>query len=149
MYRGDRTTDKSIIFKGILNDMYEDKSNSKNNERTFFRNFPYNSLGKNQFITEDGDRKVLLNHPYSSIKNNRFSLIAPEVYYNKPKSPSELQIDGYVYGKALTSFTKVKNHSEWVLLGAKAYSKAGKLAMAEVLMEAALNIATLTVESIS
>ena len=147
MYRGDRTTDKSIIFKGILNDMYEDKRNSKNNERTFFRNFPYNSLGKNQFITEDADRRVLLNHPYSSIKNNRFSLIAPEVYYNKPKSPSELQIDGYVYGKALTGFTKVKNHSEWVLLGAKAYSKADKLAMAEVLMEAALNIATLTVES--
>ena len=147
IYRGDRTVDKSIIMKGILNDMYEDKKNSKNNERTFFRNFPYNSLGKNQFITEDEDRKVLLNHPYSSIKNDRFSLIAPEVYYNRPKSPSELQIDGYMYGKALTSFAKVKNHSEWVLLGSKAYSKADKLAMAEILMEAALNVATLTVES--
>lgn len=147
IYRGDRTISKSIIFKGIMNDMYEDPYQTTGKQRTFFRNFPYNTLGKNAFLTQGSDRNNLISHPYSSTKNDRFSLIAPEVYYSRPSVPTELSVDGYVYGSALSGFTDVDEHSEWVLLGNKAYDLAEKLANAEIVLEAALNIATLTVQS--
>lgn len=148
LYRGDRTVNKSIIYKGIANDMYEDSYQISNNQRTFFRNFPYNTLGKNAFISKDEDRKELLDHPFSnSDRNNRFSVIAPEVYYNRPSPPSEMVVEGYMYGKAMSNFIDVEDHSEWVILGKKAYSLADKLAKAEVVLEAALNIATLSMQS--
>lgn len=147
IYKGDRTTNKSIIYKGILNDMYEDPFQTSAKQRTFFRNFPYNTLGRNAFLTTDGSRNSLIDHPYQSSRNDRFSLIAPEVYHGRTRIPAEMTIDGYVYGSALTTFTEVKDHSEWVLLGEKAYDKAGKLANAEVILEAALNVANMIIQT--
>ena len=147
IYRGDRTVNKSIVMKGILNDMYKDTRDSNSTQDMYFRNFPYNSLGKNQFITEDKERNNLLSHPFGSLSNDRFSFISPEVYYSRPKAPYEMSVDGYMYGNAMSKFVDVKDHSEWVILGEKAYSLAKKLAIAEILTETALNIATLTVES--
>ena len=147
LYRGDRTVNKSIVYKGIANDMYEDPYQISNNQRTFFRNFPYNTLGKNAFISKDEERKELIDHPFpNSDQNNRFSVIAPEVYYNRPSPPSEMVVEGYMYGKAMSNFVDVDDHSEWVILGKKAYSLADKLAKAEVVLEAALNIATLSLQ---
>lgn len=147
LYRGDRTVNKSVIYKGIANDMYRDSYQISKNQKTFFRNFPYNTLGKNAFISKDEDRKELLDHPFSnSDRNNRFSIIAPEVYYNRPAPPSEMVVEGYMYGKAMSNFVDVEDHSEWVILGNKAYSLADKLAKAEVALEAALNIATLSLQ---
>lgn len=147
IYRGDRTTNKSVIYKGLLNDMYEDPFQSNAKQRTFFRNFPYNSLGRNAFITSDESRSTLIDHPYQSNKNDRFSLIAPEVYHGRMRIPTEMTVDGYVYGSALSTFVSVKNHSEWVLLGEKAYDKAEKLANAEVILEAALNLANMIIQT--
>ena len=147
IYRGDRTTNKSIIYKGILNDMYEDPFQTNSKQRTFFRNFPYNTLGRNAFLTTDSSRNTLIDHPYQSNKNDRFSLIAPEVYHGRMRVPSEMTVDGFVYGSALSTFVEAKDHSEWVLLGSKAYDKAEKLANAEVILEAALNLATMIINT--
>lgn len=149
LHRGDRTVNKSVVYKGIANDMYEDTYQLSTNQRTFFRNFPYNTLGKNAFLSKDEERKELIDHPfteYNSGRNNRFSLIAPEVYYNKPSPPTEIVVDGYMYGKAMSNFVDVEDHSEWVILGEKAYSLADKLAKAEIILESALNIATLSLQ---
>lgn len=147
LYRGDRTVHKSVIMKGIANDMYQDEREIVSGQKTYFRNFPYNALGKNAFVTTDAERTNLVPHPYSSLKNDRFSLIAPEVYYNKPAAPTEMVVEGYMYGKALSKFVGVEDHSEWVILGENAYRHADKLAMAEIVLEAALNIATMTLQS--
>jgi hypothetical protein len=147
IYRGDRTTNRSIVYKGILNDMYEDPYQTDSKQRTFFRNFPYNTLGRNAFLTSDSDRNNLIDHPYQSNKNDRFSLIAPEVYHGRMRIPTEMSIDGYVYGSALSTFVEAKDHSQWVLLGEKAYDKAEKLASAEVILEAALNLATMIINT--
>ena len=147
IYRGDRTTSKSIIYKGILNDMYEDPYQTDSKQRTFFRNFPYNTLGRNAFLTTDSGRTTLIDHPYQSNKNDRFTLIAPEVYHGRMRVPTEMTVDGYVYGSALSTFVEAKGHSEWVLLGEKAYDKAEKLANAEVILEAALNLANMIIQT--
>lgn len=147
IHRGDRTTNKSIIYKGILNDMYEDPYQTNAKQRTFFRNFPYNTLGRNAFLTTDSSRSTMIDHPHQSTKNDRFSLIAPEVYHGRMRVPAEMTIDGYVYGSALSTFVEAKDHSEWVLLGSKAYDKAEKLANAEVILEAALNLANMIIQT--
>lgn len=148
LLRGDRTVNKSIIYKGLLNDMYEDPYEISPRQKTFFRNFPYNTLGKNAFICSDVDRSKLLAHPFAnSDRNNRFSLIAPEVYYSRPNLPSEMVIDGYLYGSAQSGFVESLDHSKWVILGDKAVSQAGALAKAEIAMETALNIATMSIQS--
>lgn len=145
--RGDRTTYKSILMKGIANDMYVDTTNTSSTQTTLFRNFPYNTLGENAFLWEDESRKKLIKHPYDSNKNNRFSVIAPEIYLTRPDTPTEVDIEGYMYGNSIGGFQSVKDHAEWVILGKKAHNLAGLLATAEVVFDSALNIATLLVES--
>lgn len=147
IFRGDRSIHKSVIMKGIVNDMYEDNTQSNGNQLTLFRNFPYNTLGDNVYITSDGNRNQSIRHPYNSDKNNRFSLIAPEVYYNRPTPPTEVSIEGYMYGSAVGGFKSLEEHSEWVVLGSKANKLADNLAGLEVAFEAAMNIATAVIES--
>lgn len=147
LFRGDRTIHKSVIMKGIANDMYEDPTQSSSAQITLFRNFPYNSLGDNVFVTMDTGRGQSIRHPYNSDKNNRFSLIAPEVYYNRPTPPTEASIEGYMYGSSIGGFKSLEGHSEWVVLGSKANKLADNLAGLEVAFEAAMNIANATLES--
>ena len=145
--RGDRGSNKSVVMKGIINDMYEDTSNQQSGKTILFRNFPYNSLGKNTLLSSDNDRSDVINHPYGSSKNNRFSLISPDIYLNRQKPGTEITIDGYVFGKATLGFQEVKNHAEWVILGKKSYDEASKLANMEIATEIALNVAQMTVQS--
>lgn len=147
IFRGDRSIHKSIIMKGIVNDMYEDTTQSNSNQLTLFRNFPYNTLGDNVFLTTDTNRNQSIRHPYNSDKNNRFSLIAPEVYYNRPTPPTEVSIEGYMYGTSVGGFKSLEGHSEWVVLGSKANKLADNLAGLEVAFESAMNIATALIES--
>lgn len=147
LFRGDRSIHKSVIMKGIVNDMYADDSQSNANQLTLFRNFPYNALGDNAFLCENGNRNTLIKHPYNSDKNNRFSLIAPEVYYNKPSTTTEVSIEGYMYGTSVGGFRSLEGHSEWVILGGKAQKLANTLATLEVIFESAMNIATALIES--
>ena len=147
LLRGDRTTYRSILLKGIANDMYIDTTNTSSNQTTLFRNFPYNTLGDNAFLWQDESRKKLISHPFDSKGNNRFSVISPEIYTTRPGNPTEVGIEGYMYGNSIGGFQSVKDHAEWVILGKRAHNLAGLLATAEVVFESALNIATLLVES--
>lgn len=147
LFRGDRSIHKSVIMKGIVNDMYEDKSQSNSNQLTLFRNFPYNTLGDNIFICEDSGRQTSVKHPYNSQKNNRFSLLAPEVYYNRPTPPTEVSIEGYMYGNSIGGFKSLEGHSEWVILGSQANKLADNLAGYEVVFESIMNINTALLQS--
>ncbi|MDR1019039.1 MAG: hypothetical protein LBM02_10115 [Lachnospiraceae bacterium] len=147
IFRGDRSIHKSIIMKGIANDMYVDTFDSKGNQKTLFRNFPYNTLGANAYLSTSKDRKTLINHPFDSEKNNRFSFIAPEIYYNRPVPPTEVSIEGYMYGNSVGGFKPVKGHSEWVILGQAAYDMANNLATLEVTFESIMNISNAVINS--
>lgn len=129
VFRGDRSLNKTVLYKGIANDMYKDPTD----KNTYFRNFPYNALGDNQFLLDN--RKKEIRHPYNSTKNNRFSLIAPEVYLRKFNPGTEVSIEGYMYGNSVGGFKQVDEHSKWVILGSKAKALATKLATLEVAFE--------------
>ena len=140
LFRGDRSIHKSIVMKGIANDMYEDKIQSDSTQLTLFRNFPYNTLGDNAFLCDNNERTSLIKHPYNSTKNNRFSVIAPEIYYNRPTPGTEVSIEGYMYGNSIGGFKSLEGHSEWVILGAKAHKLADKLATLEVVFEGVMAV---------
>lgn len=143
--RGDRVV-KSVLTRGILNDMYKDTVYSDPDKPVYFRNFPYNTLGSNIYLTTDG--KKSLEHPHSSVKNNRFSFISPEVYLDSTNIPAtEMTVDGYVKGDSETQWVYVKNHSEWVILGSRAKKEASRFAWLEASFELALTLATFYVEA--
>lgn len=137
IYRGDRTIHKSVLYKGIANDMYRyfDRGQEK-----WFRNFPFNTLGENQFLYENNFRGNFVQHPYDSEGNNKFSIISPEVYYSQPSTGNEVAIEGYQMGYADGVFREVQEHSKWVILGDRAKDLASTLATLEVTFESAMNI---------
>lgn len=137
IYRGDRTVHKSVLYKGIANDMYRyfDRGQEK-----WFRNFPFNSLGENQFLYENTFRGNFIQHPYNSEGNNKFSIIAPEVYYSRPSTGNEVAIEGYQMGYADGVFREVQEHSKWVILGDRAKDLASTLATLEVVFESSMNV---------
>lgn len=149
LFRGDRTGDSSIIMKGILHDMYKDTSDKINGSDVYFRNFPYNTLGDNIYLTSSSvvDQNIFerifkggnIPHPFNSLGNNKFSFVAPEIYdQGKSVLPSEMSIDGYMFGQCDVGISPTKDHAEWVILGNKAWGTASVLAAAEVAVELAM-----------
>lgn len=139
-FRGDRRVHKSILYKGISNDMYKDPLK----DNVYFRNFPYNSLGKNTLISEDENREIPIDHPFDSKGNNRFTLLAPEVYHNRNNElPSEINIEGYMYGHSFGSYQEVLDHSKWVILGKKLINLAKRLSTLETAAEIAMSASML------
>lgn len=139
-FRGDRRIHKSILYKGIANDMYKDEVR----ENTYFRNFPYNSLGKNDFLSTSENRSNVLDHPFKSRGNDRFSVIAPELYYNlQSQNPSEISIEGYMYGHSFGSYKEVEDHSKWVILGSKLTKLAKRFATLETSADIAMGASML------
>lgn len=134
-FRGDRRINKSILYKGIANDFYKDTSKKD----TYFRNFPYNTLGRNFLLSEDKERNIPIDHPYSSRGNTRLSLVAPELYYNTQNIyPTEVSVEGYMYGSSFGSYKEVEEHSKWVILGSKLTRLAKRLALLETAVDIAM-----------
>lgn len=143
LFRGDRLGNESIVMKGILHDMYKDDKNSTDDISVYFRNFPYNTLGSNPFVSDD---KGWIKHPFNSKLNNRFSFVSPDIYeFGKNTLPSEMSVDGYMYGKSTSNTPYTKDYAKWVVLGNQAYLTAGLLGWGEALLEALLTTTELLI----
>lgn len=137
IFKGDRSLDKTIIGKGLLYDMYEYEEEGR---KIQYSNYPYNDLGED-VLHYDDSRTNLIQHPYSGDSNINWTFHAPETDYLKPTLPTEMKIEGYMYGSSRGHFDEVEDHSKWVILGREAYRLASTLATAEVIAEAAITIA--------
>lgn len=142
--RGDRTIHKSILYKGIVHDMYKYQDGE---EEWLFRNFPYNSLGENRLLYADDSAKRFIQHPYNNQRNTKFSLIAPEVYSGHNYTGTEVAFEGYQLGYSKGEFNEVEDHPKWVILGRKAEKLASTLATMEVAFERAMNVAKETIQA--
>lgn len=132
IFRADRRTDKSIIAKGLLFDMYQYSEES--GDPSYYSNYPLNSLGVDVY---NGG----VSHPQGSLGNTLFTFHSPDTSFEKPTLPREIAIEGYQFGKAAHYFDEVSGHSTYVLLGDKAYQVATTLAVAEVAFEVLLQVA--------
>lgn len=124
---GDRTGEKTVISKGIAFDMYK----YEEDREILFSNFPFNTLGRNNFILDKTNKE--LNHPNNSLKNDRFTVMTPETYLANKLTPTEVKVEGYMYGSSENKVAEIKDHSKQVVLGSRARSLATTLAAAEVI----------------
>jgi hypothetical protein len=135
--KGDNSIHKSVIANGLGFDMY---NYTKGSDVIHYANFPFNDLGRNKFSTTtlNGD---LIDHPYGSNKNHMFSFLSPDVFLTKPSIPTEVTLQGYIFGNSETSFADVDKHPGWTVLGDKSRRTAERLAIAEAYLEYAIQTA--------
>jgi len=129
--RGDNSVSKSVIANGIGFDFY---NYEKEGETINFSNFPFNDLGKNKYLLEKPKGNII-NHPYNSERNHMYSFLSPDIFLTRPSLPTEVSLQGFVFGNSTSSFSKVDEHSQWTVLGDKSRSTATTLAIAEAVME--------------
>lgn len=135
VFRGDRTLNKGIVAKGLLYDMYE---YTEDGSTIKFSNFPYNSLGNNELYYENESRTTAIKHPGQSQRNSSYTFHSPETEYNRPGLPTEVKVEGYVFGKSKGVFDEVEGHPKYVILGKEAIKLAKSLATLEVIAEVAI-----------
>lgn len=125
--RGDRSTDRSIVAKGLIYDLYKYEDNE---EEMYYPNFPYNDLGKDVLHN--------IKHPYNGQKHNRYTFHSPTTHYSRPVLGTEIKVEGYQYGNSEGRFSAVNDHPTWVILGSSAYGLSLALAIAESAFELAI-----------
>ena len=126
IYRGDRRTEKSIVAKGLLYDVYK-YEDTISDEDVYYPNYPLNCLGEDEFNE--------VSHPYNSTKNDKFTFHSPDIHHYKPSLTRELSIEGYQFGKSENYFDEVDDHAAFTILGDRAYNTATALGTAEMLFE--------------
>lgn len=122
--RGDRSTDRSVVAKGLMYDMYKYQENGKD---VYYPNFPYNDLGKDVLHNID--------HPFNGTAHSKYTFHSPTTHYSRPVLGTEMKIEGYQFGQSEGRFSAVEDHPTWVIMGQAAYTMATTLAIAEVAFE--------------
>jgi hypothetical protein len=98
--RGSREGNRSIVAKGLFNNMWEYQIQGNTTKKGLFQNFPYNDLRPNKFLTSDygtlldgtGNTNTIEGAPaLTTYKRNYFSFHSPETSFIKPYLG-----DGYV-----------------------------------------------------
>jgi hypothetical protein len=98
--RGSREGNRSIVAKGLFNNMWEYDIQGSTSKKGLFQNFPYNDLRPNKFLTTDygtlldgtGSTNRIEDAPaLTTYKRNYFSFHSPETSFIKPYLG-----DGYV-----------------------------------------------------
>jgi hypothetical protein len=137
--RGDIQQDRSIVASGLLFDIrkYKEQNQSENliNSDIYYSTYPYNDLGNDKLFYTDKGRDELMPHPFGGESNNKFTFHSPETDYYRPTLPSEMSVQGYMFGRSKGNFNIVENHSKWVILSDKAKQTADYLARIEVVAE--------------
>jgi hypothetical protein len=134
--RGDNSIHKSVIANGVASDVY---NYTKKEQVIHYVNFPFNDLGENKFCLNSDGKPI--QHPHGGDYNHLFSFISPDMFLTKPSVPSEVSLQGYLFGSANASFTEVDKHSKWTVLGKDVYTTALTLAILESALELAVKVA--------
>lgn len=141
--RGSREGHRSILAKGIINNMREyDIPNDISNKTGLYVNYPYNYTGYDPFLGRDkqlvndnkvytqtrggasrdndlfdgstGNDEVIL---FDGVKDDIFSFHSPETTFRNPfLSASELKVYGTLTGAVTGRFKEVDNHPKLTLI---------------------------------
>lgn len=121
--RGNRATNKSIIAKGLLYDMFQYKqrdwvSGVFDPMYSYFPNYPFNDLRPtgDPYLYQ-GNPSSLIKPPNNGTGNTKFAFLSADTTFNQPALGSELKIEAANFGDSLGTFYEVKNHPKYVLLG--------------------------------
>ena len=122
--RGTRQGNKSIIAKGLFNNMREYPIPGNSTSTGLYQNYPYNDLGSDMYLTateqtgtngsnSDGAKTAGL----SGYRKNIFSFHSPEVSFSNPYlNANEVKLYQEMYGTALGTFEVPYMHPKFKLL---------------------------------
>ena len=139
IFRGDVSLERSVVASGMLFDM---RRYTEKNKQIFYSNYPYNTyspdiLNLDSLTTPESiySNGTTYQGAVWGESNRNYTFNSPETDYGKPTIPSELSIQGYMFGNSRGHFDEVRQHPKWVILSNKAYNLANILAGLEVFAE--------------
>jgi hypothetical protein len=116
--RGSRTGNKTIIAKGLINNMFEYNIPNQPNAKGLYQNYPYNCLEPDYYLydgtwynppgPQDHDDK---NHPIKSFRQDYFTFHTPDFNFRGAYlNPNEVRIYSEYYGNSSGTFTPPYGH---------------------------------------
>lgn len=111
--RGSREGQKTIVAKGLLNNMREYDVDGSSDIKGLFSNYPYNDLRPDYYLTTDkglarkgpSDGDESSSNPATKYRKDIFSFHSPETTFTKPfLSASSIKIYSELSGTSLGSF---------------------------------------------
>ena len=139
LYRGDRRLNRSVLATGMAFDMF--KYDGLNQNINLYPNYPYNDLNDDQYNYKSASRTTFISHPFGKRGNVWYSFCSPDFYFNKPETPTEASIEGFIRGMSVGNFAEVEDHPKWTILGQQSYKMASTLANLESIATVAATIA--------
>jgi hypothetical protein len=116
--RGSREGNRTIVAKGIINNMYEYNIPNQPTGKALYQNYPYNSLEADYYLRNNAWKEPYdpkdhddTNYPMTSYKKDYFTFHSPEfnfrgVYLN----PNEIRVYGQYYGTSYGTFVEPYGH---------------------------------------
>jgi hypothetical protein len=122
--RGSRKGNRSIIAKGIINNMFEYNIPGRPDRKGMFANYPFNDVGADPYLTdiwyEDGrdvNANKSLKNALTKYSKKYFTFHSPDTQFKHPfLSASEIRIYGDAYGRAEGRFIEPEGHPKHKLL---------------------------------
>ncbi len=119
--RGSREGNKTVIAKGLLNNMGEyDIDEDITSRKGLYANYPFNDLRTDPFLSKKPVRGGCAGKDYEAMgtfKKDVFSFHSPETQFKDPYlNPYELKIHGELFGQVNGKFEPVYNHPEFKAL---------------------------------
>lgn len=119
--RGSREGNKTIVAKGLINNLREYDIPGQKNIKGLYQNYPYNDLRKDTYLVSnkayfetggiDGGSD---SYCLTGVKKNMFSFHSPETTFSKPfLAINELKIYGEMYGTATGYFEPSYKHPQF------------------------------------
>jgi hypothetical protein len=119
--RGSREGNRTIIGKGLLNNMGEyDIDPDVSTRKGLYSNYPFNDLRIDPFLSKNAVKGGCSHkgyEPMGTFKNDIFSFHSPETNFRDPYlNPYELKIHGELSGSVEGNFNPVFKHPEHKML---------------------------------
>jgi hypothetical protein len=122
--RGSREGNKTVIAKGMLNNMRTymlDTDTTTTGPTGLYPNYPYNPIGPDQSIstteTKGGTNNAGAGTPATGVSFQRFTFHSPDTQFNNPfLSAKELKVYGEVWGTVTGSFDETPYHPKEKLM---------------------------------
>ena len=148
--RGNRATNKSIIAKGLLNNVGESKYED---ETQYYPNYPFNDVTPDNFynyvkmerggvtyqtsphvpgIYPTGRLDLFRLNGFSKPKSSRFAFHSPDTHFYQPTLSNQgqyLKVESIIYGKSFGHFVSVDDNAEYKFLTRKTLEASAGIAL--------------------
>jgi hypothetical protein len=132
--RGSRNGNRSVLYKGMINNMreYDPPEELNLNRDALYPNYPYNPLTPDLFNsteevsfetvfgnsgTQTNPNKYLNYFPNPAVSRNFFTFHSPDTNFYKPfLGEKELKIYGNMYGNVPANYVEVEDHPKHVFV---------------------------------